>query len=140
MVQIIRNHTDFFAFADLASVQNAIGIHVFRIHMHIAKADMLVARVDLQRRRLLPLRADQDAIADGDNGVLVGIAALGTFVAWRTRWADILPLMAKTAGALSHAKTAGFAKIVLPWRAGISACRRAWYERLVVRSAFRQRL
>src|SRR3977135_1229030 len=135
-IQIIGNDTEFFAFADVASVQNAVGIHAPRIHMHVAKADMFVARVDLQRRRLLLRRADQYAIADSNNRPVVGIAAIGAFVTWRTCRADILPLMAEPAGALSHAKTAGLAKIILPWIAGISGSRLAWRERRpVVRSA-----
>src|SRR5882757_9576956 len=135
-IQIIGNDTEFFAFPDIASVQNAVGIHAPRIHVHIAKADMFVARVDLQRRCLLLRRADQYAIADGNNRlVVVGIAAVGALVTRRTCRAHVLPLMAETAGALSHAKTAGFAKIILPWIAGISASRLDWRERPVDRSA-----
>src|SRR6195256_2165987 len=135
MIQIIGNDTEFFAFADVASVQNAVGIHGSRIHMHVAKADMFVARVDLQRRCLLLRRADQYAIADGNNRLVVGIAAVGALVTRRTCRAHVLPLMAETAGALSHAKTAGFAKIILPGIAGFAASRLDWRERPVDRSA-----
>ena len=56
--------------------------------------------------------------------LLVGIAMIGAFVVRRTwRRADILSLMAETAGALSDAETAGFAKIILPGIAGVSADR-----------------
>src|SRR5260370_16945863 len=134
-IQIIRNDADFFAFADVASVQNAVGIHAPWIHMHIAKADMFVARVDLQRRRLLLRRADQYAIADGNNRLVVGIAAVGALVTPRTCRAHILPLMSETARTPSHAQTAGLAKIILPWIAGISASRLDWRERPVDRSA-----
>src|SRR6266567_8486307 len=135
MIQIIRNDTDFFAFADMASVQNAVGIHAPRIHMHVAKADMFVARVDLQRCCLLLRRADQYAIADGNDRLVVGIAAVGALVTRRTCRAHVLPLMAETARALSHAKTAGLAKIILPWIGGISTSRLDWRERPAGRSA-----
>src|SRR3981189_3386353 len=67
MIEIIRDHTEFFAFLNMASTQNAVGIHVPWIHMHIAKADMFGAGLDLQRRRLLLRRADHNAIADSNN-------------------------------------------------------------------------
>ena len=41
------------AFVDAAPVQNAVGIHGRRVHVHIAKADMLGPAVDLQCGRLL---------------------------------------------------------------------------------------
>src|SRR5258708_22017866 len=140
MVQIIRNHTEFFAFVDVASVQNAVGIHAPRIHVHKAKADMFVARVDLQRCRLLLRRADQYAIADRDNRLPIGIAALRTFVTWQTGRADILALMAETAGALSHTETAGFAKIIPPRIPSVSASQLVGHPRPVVRSAVSERL
>jgi hypothetical protein len=100
---------------------------------------MLGAAVDLQRRRLLFGRADQHAIADSDHRPLAGVAVLGTFVKRRTRRRpDILPLMAKTTGALAHTKTAGFAEIVLPWIAGSSASEIV--EGFVARPAFSERL
>ena len=123
-VQIIRNHADFLAFADVTSVQDAVGIHSHWIHMHVAKAYVLVAGVDLQRCRLLCQRANYYAIADRDDGPLVRLAAINAFIARRTRCgADILPLVPKTAGALSHPKTAGFAKIILPRITCFSASR-----------------
>ena len=52
------------------------------------------------------------------------LAAIGAFIARRTRCgADILPLVPKTTGALSHPKTAGFAKIILPRITCFSASR-----------------
>src|SRR6266851_4703836 len=135
-VQVIRNHTDFLAFLDMTSVHNAVGVQARGVHMHIAKAYMFVAGVDLQRRRLRFRRADHDTVADGSDRLPVGLAAIGAFVMWRTRRGpDILPLMPKTAGALSHPKTARFAKVILPGIAGISANRLVQHQRLVVRSA-----
>src|SRR3981081_2819673 len=132
----IRNHAAFLAFLDATAVENAVGIHGGRLHVHIAKADMFVAGIDLQRRGLLLQRADHDAIADGNDRLLVGFAAIAAVVARRTwRRADILSLMAKSAGALSHLKTAGFAKVILPWMAGISAGRLVQHQQFVVRSA-----
>ena len=61
-----------------------------------------------------------DAVADGDDRLLLGIAALGAFAVCSGHGAgpDILALMAETAGALSDLETARLAKIVLP---GITA-------------------
>ena len=85
---------------------------------------MFGAAVDLQRRRLLFRRADHDAVADGDDRLLPGIAAIVAFAGRRAfPGADILALMAKAAGALSDAETAGLAKIILPGIAGIAAGR-----------------
>jgi len=47
----------FFRLPGRGVVQNAVGIHAPRIHMHVAEADSFVVRVDLQRRRLLLQRA-----------------------------------------------------------------------------------
>src|SRR6266852_4968583 len=124
MVQIIRNHADFLAFADTASVQHAVGIHGGRIHVHIAKADVFAAGVDLQRCPLLLQRTDHYAVPDSDHRPLFGIAAVGTFVNSRTRRrTNILALMAKSARALSDAKTSSLAEGILPWIAGIAANR-----------------
>src|SRR5436305_3609946 len=83
--------------------------------MHVAKADVLRAGVDLQRHPLLLWCADQDARADGDDRLLPRIAAFGAFGARRTYRADVLPLMAKAIGALAHAEIAGLAKAIPPW-------------------------
>src|SRR5882757_1751550 len=48
--------------------------------------------------------------------------------------------MAKTAGTLSHTETAGFAKIIPPRIAGVSASRLVGHRRPVVRSAVPERL
>src|ERR1035437_7035980 len=134
VVEVIRNHADFLAFLDAAAVENAVGVHGGRIHVHVAKADMFVAAVDLQRRRLLFQRADHDAVADGDHRLLLGVTAIGTVVLRRTRRrANILALMAEAAGALSHAETSSFAEIILPWIAGIAA--NLLVDRFVARSA-----
>jgi hypothetical protein len=85
---------------------------------------MLVLGIDLQRCRLLAQRADHDAIADRDDRPLFGIAAVGSFVNSRTRRrTNILALMAKSAGALSDAKTSSFAERIPPWIAGIATNR-----------------
>src|SRR6476646_5394029 len=109
--------------------------------MHVAKTYVLVPGVDLQRRRLLLRRADHRAVADGQDRPLARLAAIGAFAARRTRCGpDILPLMAKTAGTLPHAKTAGFAKRILPGITGIAAKQLVAHERFVVRSAVPERL
>src|SRR5437899_2809978 len=83
--------------------------------MHVAEANVFVAVVDLQRRRLLLRRTDHDAVADGDNSLLFGVAAFGAFALGQTRSrVDVLSLMAKAAGALPDPKAAGFAEIILP--------------------------
>src|ERR1700722_9302921 len=119
VVEIVRYQADFLALPDMTPVENAVGIHARRVHVHIAKADMFVAGIDLQRRRLLFQRADQHAVADRDDALLIGLA-FGVVKRTR-RGPDILTLMAEAAGALSDAKTAGFAKIVLPGIAGVAA-------------------
>ena len=71
--------------------------------------------VDLQRRCLLFRRADHDAVAGGDDRLLLGVAVLAAVVVRRARrGAYVLPLVAKTAGALPDLKAARFAEIVLP--------------------------
>ena len=74
MIEVVRDHADLFAFLDMAAVEQAVGIHGGRIHVHIAKADVLVAGVDLQRRRLLLRRTDHDAIAHRDDRPMSGVA------------------------------------------------------------------
>src|ERR1700687_871188 len=134
VVQIVRYHADFLALVNAASVQKAIGIHGNRAHMHVAETDMFGARVDLQRRRLLFQRADHDAVADSNDRPLPGITAVGTIVTGRARRrANILALMAKSAWALSDAKTSGFAKTILPRIAGLAASQ--LIERSVARPA-----
>ena len=120
MVEIVRDHADLLALGDAAAVEHAVGIHAGRVHVHVAEADVLVAGVDLQRRRLLLRRTDHDAVADGDDRLLLGIAALGALAACvgHGAGADVLALMAETAGALADLETARFAEIVLP---GIAA-------------------
>src|ERR1700722_17465798 len=141
VVEIVRYHADFFSLFDTASVQDTVGVHARGVHVHVAKAHVFVGGVDLQGCRLLFQRADQHAVAHGDDGLLVGIAAIGAFAMRRTwRRTDILSLMPKTAGALSDTKTAGFAKIILPWIAGVSANRLIGGQRLVARPAARKGL
>src|ERR1700738_3252204 len=83
--------------------------------MHVAEADVFGAAVDLQRRRLLCWGADQQAVAPRDERLLLGVAGLSAVARRGTgSRADILSLVAKTAGALSDAETAGFAEIILP--------------------------
>src|SRR5205823_10249109 len=87
-------------------------------------------------RRLLFARAEHHPIAHGNDGLAVGIAAIAAVVTRRTRrGTNILALMSKSAGALSHAKIAGFAKIILPGIAGITAGRVVEHQRLVARWA-----
>ncbi len=126
MVEIVRDHADLFALGDATPVEHAVGIHAGRVHVHVAEADVLVAGVDLQRRRLLLRRADHDAVADGDDALLLGIAVFGPSPLRRTgAGADILALVAKAAGALSDFETAGFAEIVPP-RIAARRTRRIW--------------
>src|SRR6202035_6110416 len=74
-----------------------------------------VAGVDLQRRRLLSPRTDQDAVADRDDRLLLGIAGDGSFVVGETSArAEVLALMAEAAGALADAKAPRLAEIVPP--------------------------
>src|SRR5882724_2767531 len=115
MVQIVGDHADSLAFRDVAAVQDPVGVHRGRIHVHVAEADVFGARVDLQRGGLLPCWAYHHAVADGGDGLPVRLAAVGAFAVRRTcRGPNILALMAKSAGALSDAETARFAKIILP--------------------------
>src|SRR5882724_1070485 len=116
MVEVVRDHADLFSLKDAAAVENAVGIQRGRVHVHVAKADVLVAGVDLQRGRLLLGGTDHYAVADGDDRLLLGIAAAGAFAVLRrtAAWPDILSLMTETGGALADFKTARLAKIVLP--------------------------
>src|SRR4051812_40551305 len=121
MIEIVRDHADLLAFGDTAAVENPVGIHAGWIHVHVAKADVFVAGVDLQRRGLLLRRTDHDAVADGDNGLLPGTAGPDAgSVRGAGPGGDTLPLRAKTAAALPDFKAAGFAKIIPP---GIAAGR-----------------
>src|ERR1700751_4073292 len=115
MVEIVRDHADLVCFRDLAAVEQAAGIHGRRVHMHVTETDMLAARVDLQRRRLLLRRTDPHAIADGDDRLLFGIAAIAAIFRRTRTWPDVLALMAETARALADAETARLAEIVAPW-------------------------
>src|SRR5262249_53430244 len=84
-----------------------------RVHVHVAEADVLGARVDLQRRCLLLLRADDSAVAHREDRLLAWIApafdangaGAGT---------DVLALMAVAVAALPDAEAARFAEIVTP--------------------------
>src|SRR4029077_20095446 len=132
MVEVVRDHADLFAFVDVAAIEDAVGIHGGRVHVHVAKTDVLVAGVDLQRRRLLFQGTDQDAIANGDNGLLPGIATAGAFAVLRRTRAgpDILSLMTETGGALTDFETPRLAKIVHPGIAARSLVGGAVAERL----------
>ena len=120
MVQIVRHHADFFALLDAASVQDAVGVHARRIHVHVAEADMFVAGVDLQGRRLLfQASGSRTPSRTATTACRLGSQRSAPSLCGRTgRRADVLALMAKPAGTLSDAETAGFAKIVLPGIAG----------------------
>src|SRR5436305_5341575 len=89
--------------------------------MHVAKADVFGAGVDLQRGGLLLRRSDNYPVTDGDHRLELGVAAFGAVRLGTRRGADILSLMAKTVGALPDAETAGFAKIILPWVGSVAA-------------------
>src|SRR4051794_34697456 len=105
--------------------------------MHIAKADVFGAGVDLKRGRLLLRRSDNYPVADGDHRLQLGVAAFGACGLGTRPGADILSLMAQTVGALTDAETAGFAKIILPWIASVSAGQVV--ERLVGKPAIPKR-
>src|SRR5262249_51103479 len=113
-VEIIRAHADGIAFDDPAAVEQAIGVHRRRVHVHVAEADVLGAGVDLQRRRLLLGGADDDGVAHGDDSLPLVVTSLRALLGLAGTRPDILALMAKTAGALADVKTARFTEIVAP--------------------------
>ena len=83
--------------------------------MHVAKADVLGAGIDLQRCGLLLQRTDDDTVADGHDGLLPRMAsAFAVAVRRAGRRTDVLALMPEAGGALAHLEAAGFAKIVPP--------------------------
>ena len=84
-VEVVRDNADLFALGDTASVEKTVGIHRGRVHVHIAKADVFGAGVDLQRRCLLFRRADHDAVAGRDDRLLLGVAILAAVVVRRAR-------------------------------------------------------
>ena len=106
--------------------------------MHVAKADVFGAGVDLQGGGLLLRRPDNYPVTDGDHRLPLGVAPFGAVGLETRRGADILSLMAETVGALTDAETAGFAKIILPRIASVSAGQ--VIERLVGRPAISKRL
>src|SRR5215212_6262134 len=120
-IEIIRNHADPLAFIDAAPVQKTSRVHNRRVHMHIAKAEMFGTAIDLQRGGLLLRRSDNYAVAHRAYRLLVAIASFR-----------------ETLSALSDTETARFAKIILPWIAGVSAG--PLVERLVGRPAIPERL
>src|SRR5262249_4284314 len=79
-----------------------------------------------QHRRLLPRRTDHHAVAYGDDRLAPQVASFIILATDRARQgADVLPLMAKAAGALADIEGAGLAETVAPainagqdWRAG----------------------
>src|SRR5689334_6948275 len=113
-VEIVGNHADRFALVDAAAIEQAVGIHRRRVHVHVAETDVLGARVDLQRRRLLLGRADDDGVAHGDDRLPLVVTNLRALFGLAGTWPDVLALMAETAGALADIETAGFTEIVAP--------------------------
>src|SRR6516165_997044 len=97
--------------------------------MHVAETDVLVAGVDLQRRRLLFRRTDDDAVAHREDRLLPGIAGVDAFADERAgAGANIFALVAIAAGALANAEATSLAEIVPPrihaaWRIGFVAGR-----------------
>src|ERR1700678_239958 len=120
MVEVIRDDADLLAFLDVASAQNAVGIHARRTHMHVAKADMFRTAVDLQDRGLLRQRPDHDTVAHRQHRLLLGVAMILFVVAGAGARTNVLPLVAETGGALPHFKAAGLAEIIPP---GIASAR-----------------
>src|SRR5215470_13549670 len=113
-IEIIRDHADRFAFDDPAAVEQAVGIHRRGVHVHVAEADVLGAGVDLQRRRLLLGRADDDRVADGDDGLAFVVATIQALFGGAGAWPDVLPLMAEAADALADIEAAVLTEIVAP--------------------------
>src|ERR1700728_4833345 len=118
-VEIIGNNADFFAFLDMAAVQNAVGVHRRRVHVHVAEAYVFVAGVDLKRCRLLLRLADQDGAAGRNHRSLFGVAMLRSVVVRRTgSGPHVLTLMAESTRALGDAETARFTDTLPPGIAG----------------------
>src|SRR6266436_4630303 len=130
MVEIVRHHAELLAFRYTPPTEEAVGVHDRGVHVHVAEADMLVVGVDLQRRRLLLRGADDGAVADGGNRLLLGIAGAGGLPRRQaSAGTDVLALVPEAAGALPDAEAARLAEIIPP---GIKA---GWMIRSVARTA-----
>src|SRR6202035_4980370 len=98
-----------------AAADHAGGIEHLRVHVQITKPDMLAGLVDHEIERTVAGRAHDDAVADGDDVLLIRIAAAGALDMLEAKARpDILALVAEPGGALADVIAAVLAKIIAP--------------------------
>src|ERR1019366_10681080 len=83
-------------------------------HMQVAEANVLVGRVHEQVDRHLAGRAQHHGVAHRHHVVLIGLAAAALEALLARTRADVLSLVAETAGALADVEIAVLAEIVAP--------------------------
>jgi hypothetical protein len=76
-VEVVGDDANFLALLDVAAVQDLVGIHGRRVHVHVTEANVFGLGVDLQRHPLLLWRADQDAVADRDDALPFRVTVIG---------------------------------------------------------------
>src|SRR6202171_474984 len=115
LAAVIADGAEHFALGDFAAADHAGGIKHLRVHVQIAKANVLAGLVDHEIKRAIAGRAHDDAVGDRDDVLLIGIAAAGALDMLQTKARpDILALVAEPRGALSDIVIAVLAEIIAP--------------------------
>src|SRR5690606_37520375 len=109
----IADLADDLALVNAAAAVQAVGVHLVRVHVQIAEADVLAGGVDDQKHRLAPGLAHDDAAARRHD-IAVVRAAVGARRLRAPQWPQVLTLMAPSARALGHQEAAALAEIVAP--------------------------
>ena len=78
---IIVDRADHLSLGHLAPADHASRVKHLRVHMQVTKADVLAGTVDDEVERLVAGRAHQNAVTDGDDIFLIGLAAVGAHAA-----------------------------------------------------------
>src|ERR1700685_475740 len=131
LAAVIADGPEHFALDDFTSADHAGGIEHLRVHVQVAKADVLAGLVDHEIKRVVAGRAHDNAVGDRDDIFLIGIAAPGALDMLQAKSRpDILALVAEPGWTLADVIIAVLAKIIAP-RIGI-ILRFVGEQRLVV--------